>query len=138
MREGEGDVADCEEEEVEHEEERSVDNIPDLHSFKSLKQLIIRGSLENLCYIFHVGQVTSSKPVSQDILQGHYSGVEMHNLIYQVHLTLFTTGAFIPNQQKRLHSNISNPTHLPSMHKSARIPLSIQVETLKDVFITHF
>ena len=44
MREAEGDVADCEEEEVEHEEERSEDYILELHSFKSLKQLIIRGS----------------------------------------------------------------------------------------------
>ena len=44
MREAEGDVADCEEEEVEHEEERSEDYILELYSFKSLKQLIIRDS----------------------------------------------------------------------------------------------
>ena len=35
MREAEGDVADCEEEEVDHEEERSEDYILELHSFKN-------------------------------------------------------------------------------------------------------
>ena len=35
VREVEGDVADCEEEEVEHEEERSENYILEPHSFKS-------------------------------------------------------------------------------------------------------
>ena len=39
MREAEGDAADCEEEEVEREEERSENYILEPHSFKSCKNL---------------------------------------------------------------------------------------------------